>query len=255
MTAMVLVVRAAADDLEQRAIWARSRVRLAPATLPGWTLVDVGGVDQAGLERVAAEVTALGPGLLLVVGEWRTAVQLWADGRRRTSVGWTTGELNGLDEGDATAVAAELGRWLGVDPRALLLTLRSPATPDRGWRALTTALGVPVPSGFPHRGASALDSEHARTLERRGLLDAIAEDGSSGPLPPTADRTPDPWWRLGARVLLLVAFVAGIVWALAQEHPRVVSVAVLCLGVVALAVDVVRQVVLRRDARRRGVRS
>ena len=49
---------------KQRAIWARSRVRLGPSNPAEWTLVDVGGVDQAGLDGVAAEVTALGPGLL-----------------------------------------------------------------------------------------------------------------------------------------------------------------------------------------------
>jgi len=250
VTAMVLLVRAPGADVERRAIWARSRVRIAPSSLPDWTLVDVGSADQAALERVAEEVTKEGPAVLLVVAEWRSAVQLWAKGRRRASVAWTSGAVNGLDETEATAVAAELGTWLGADPRALTLMLRSPASPDHGWRALTTALGVPVPPGFPYRGAGALDSDRARTLERRSLLEAAAEDGTGGPLPSSPDRTPEPSWKLIGRALLLVGFVAGIGWALAQDSPRVVTVVSLGLGCLALGIDIVRQLGLRRAARR-----
>src|SRR5689334_21782261 len=124
---MILMVRAEPATLERRAVWALSTVRIAPAGVPGWALLDVGSDDQAALERVAEEVSAVGPGLLLVVGEWRSALQLWARGRRRATVGLTAGKVNGLDTKAARTTSAELERWLGVDPQRLLLVLRSPA--------------------------------------------------------------------------------------------------------------------------------
>lgn len=248
MTAMVLMVRADPADLERRAVWALSTVRIAPADVPGWTLVDVGSQDQAALERVAEEVSKAGPGLLLVVGEWRSALQLWARGRRRATVGWTAGKVNGLDAEAARVTAAELERWLGADPQPLLLVLRSPASPEDGWRALATALGLPVPAGFPYRGAGELDSDRARVLARRTLLEAAADDHASGHLPEHPDRTPEPGWRLAARVVLVLLFVSGIAWTLGREDPRYVTVVALVLAVVATVPEVVRQVGLRRRA-------
>ncbi|HET8767130.1 MAG TPA: hypothetical protein VFM86_07365, partial [Pedococcus sp.] len=238
MTAMVLMVRAAPADLERRAVWALSTVRIAPADAPGWTLVDVGSHDQAALERVAEEVTKVGPGLLLVVGEWRSALQLWARGRRRATVGWTAGRVNGLDAEASRSTAAELERWLGVDPQPLVLVLRSPASPEDGWQSLATVLGLPVPPGFPYRGAGELDSDRARVLERRTLLEAAADDHGSGQLPSAPDRTPEPAWRLAGRVLLVLVFVSGIAWTLSRDDPRYVTVVALALGTVASVPEV-----------------
>lgn len=243
---MVLMVRAAPADLERRAVWALSTVRIAPADAPGWTLVDVGSHDQAALERVAEEVTRVGPGLLLVVGEWRSALQLWARGRRRATVGWTAGKVNGLDAEASRSTAAELGRWLGVDPQPLLLLLRSPTSPEDGWRALTAALDLPVPPGFPYRGAGALDSDRARVLARRTLLEAAADDHGSGHLPSAPDRSPEPAWRLAGRIVLVLVFVSGIAWTLSRDDPRYVTVVALVLAIVASVPEVVRQVGLRR---------
>ncbi|GAB3440926.1 hypothetical protein GCM10027517_16130 [Phycicoccus ginsengisoli] len=240
------MVRAAPADLERRAVWALSTVRIAPSSVPGWTLVDVGSQDQAALERVAEEVSRAGPGLLLVVGEWRSALQLWARGRRRATVGWTAGKVNGVDAEVARVTAAELERWLGADPRPLVLLLRSPAYPDEGWRGLATALDLPVPPGFPYRGAGALDSAHAQVLERRTLLEAAADDHGSGHLPSAPDRSPEPAWRLAGRIVLVLVFVSGIAWTLGRDDPRYVTVVALVLATVASVPEVVRQVGLRR---------
>jgi hypothetical protein len=245
---MVLMVRAAPADLERRAVWALSTVRMAPAAVPGWTLVDVGSADQAALERVAEEVSKVGTGLLLVVGEWRSALQLWARGRRRATVGWTAGKVNGLDAGAARSTAAELERWLGADPQELLLVLRSPSSPEDGWRTLAAALDLPVPPGFPYRGAGELDSDRARVLERRTLVEAAADDHGSGLLPSAPDRSPEPAWRLAGRVLLVLVFVSGIAWTLSRDDPRYVTVVALVLATVASVPEVVRQVGLRRRA-------
>ena len=107
---MVLLVRAGAADLERPIVWARTRVRLVASEVPGWTLADVGESNQAALERVAEEVSAFGPALLVVVGDLRTGVQLWLGGSRRARVGWTSGEVNALPAAEAETLAASCAR-------------------------------------------------------------------------------------------------------------------------------------------------
>ena len=68
MTSMVLLVRATVAELQRPVRWARTGVRLLDSELAGWTLADVGEPNQAALERVAEESSAIGPALLVVMG-------------------------------------------------------------------------------------------------------------------------------------------------------------------------------------------
>ncbi|WP_156996593.1 hypothetical protein [Knoellia aerolata] len=69
---MILLVRATAAELQRPVTWARTRVRLVDSDVAGWALADVGEPNQSALERVAEEASALGPALLLVLGDLRT---------------------------------------------------------------------------------------------------------------------------------------------------------------------------------------
>ncbi|MDT0212853.1 hypothetical protein Q9R29_03045 [Rothia sp. ARF10] len=175
MTAMVLCVRAPLAELQRPVLWARTRVRLVESERPGWCLADVGEPNQAALERVAEEASAFGPALLVVVGDLRTAVQLWAGGRRTARVGWTSGEVNALPAADAEVVATAFALALGVDPGPVGRVLLEATSPDRSLRALLTALSAPaVPLGRHRSGP--LDSERTTEVRRHGILEATVED-------------------------------------------------------------------------------
>ena len=176
MTSMVLLVRAPAAELRRPVVWARTRVRLVDSDVAGWTVADVGEPNQAALERVAAEASAVGPALLLVVGELRTGVQLWRGGERRARVGWTSGEVNALASAPAEALARAFATELGVDAGPVARVLREATTPDRAHRALLTALGAPVPSHFGRHRAGPLDSDRTTEVPRHGILDAVVHE-------------------------------------------------------------------------------
>ncbi|MFC7490862.1 MULTISPECIES: hypothetical protein [unclassified Knoellia] len=176
MTSMILLVRATAAELQRPVIWARTRVRLVDSEQAGWTIADVGAPNQAALERVAEEVSAFGPALLLVVGELRTGVQLWHGGRRRARVGWTSGEVNALSAADAETMATLFASALGVDPGPVARALREATSPDRSFRALMSALAAPVPSHFGRHRSGPLDSERTTVVERHGIVEAMVED-------------------------------------------------------------------------------
>ncbi len=173
---MLLLVRARAVDLQRPVIWARTRVRLVDSERPGWALADVGAPNQAALERVAEEVSAFGPAVLLVVGELRTGVQLWVDGHLRARVGWSSGAVNAVPAADAEALASAFAAPLEVDAGPVARVLREATTPDRTYRALMTALAVPVPSHFGRHRSGPLDSERTTEVRRHGILDAMFEE-------------------------------------------------------------------------------
>lgn len=143
---------------------------------PGWTIADVVKPNQAALERVAEEVSALGPALLLVVGDLRTGVQLWHGGRRRTQVGWTSGEVNALPAAEAESVATLFATALGVDPGPVARALLEATSPDRSLRALMSALVAPLPSHFGRHRSGPLDCERTTVVERHGIVAAMIED-------------------------------------------------------------------------------
>ena len=173
---MVLLVRAGVAELGRPVVWARTRVRLVDSDVGGWSVVDVGTPNQAALERVAEEVSAFGPALLLVIGELRTGVQLWHHGRRLARVGWSAGEVNALPAEQADGLAEAFGAALGVDRGRVARVLREATTPDRAARALVAALGAPVPSSFGRHRSGPLDSDRAVEVPRHGILDAMAEE-------------------------------------------------------------------------------
>ncbi|MFC7485900.1 hypothetical protein ACOCJ7_05175 [Knoellia sp. CPCC 206453] len=176
MTSMVLLVRATAAELQRPVIWARTRVRLVDSERAGWTIADVGEPNQAALERVAEEVSALGPALLLVVGDLRTGVQLWQEGQRRARVGWTSGEVNTLPSREAEAIASAFASALDVDSGPVARVLREATNPDRTRRAFMAALRAPVPSHFGRHSSGPLDSERTTDVRRHGILDAAVEE-------------------------------------------------------------------------------
>ena len=173
---MVLLVRATAAELQRPVIWARTRVRLIDSERAGWTIADVGTPNQAALERVAEEVSAFGPALLLVVGDLRTGVQLWQKGRVSARVGWTSGEVNALPPDEAEAIATEFASALDVDSGPVARVLREATSPDRARRAFLAALLVPVPSHFGQHRSGPLDSERTTDVRRHGILDAAVEE-------------------------------------------------------------------------------
>lgn len=173
---MVLLVRASAAELQRPVVWARTRVRLVDSERPGWSLVDVGEPHQAALERVAEEASALGPALLVVVGDLRTGVQLWQGGRRTARVGWTSGEVNALPAADARAVSSQLASALEVDAAPVARVLGEATSPDRALRALMTALGAPLPGQLSRHRRGPLDSDRTTDLRRRGILEATVEE-------------------------------------------------------------------------------
>lgn len=173
---MVLLVRATAAELQRPVIWARTRVRLLDSEQSGWTIADVGEPNQAALERLAEEASAFGPALLLVVGELRTGVQLWHQGRRQARVGLTSGEVNALSPEAAQAIASEFASALGVDSGRVTRVLQEATTPDRAFRALMTTLAAPVPSHFGRHRSGPLDSERTTLVPRHGILDAMTEE-------------------------------------------------------------------------------
>lgn len=176
MTSMVLLVRATVAELQRPVRWARTRVRLLDSELAGWTLADVGEPNQAALERVAEESSAIGPALLVVVGELRTGVQLWQDGVRRARVGWSSGEVNAMPPADAATVAAVFAEALGVDPGPVARALREATGPDRAFRGLMTALGAPVPAHLGRHRTGPLDSERTTQVRRHGIIEAMVEE-------------------------------------------------------------------------------
>lgn len=252
---MLLAVRAPAADLEKNATWARSRVRLAPSSSPEWTWLDVGSLDHDAMERLAESASRDAPGLLLVVGEWRSALHLWMKAEKRASVAWTVGEANGLDADEAAAVAQEFRQALGTDPRTLLLLLRSASNPDQGWRSLTSAVGMPLPEHFPRLGSGTLDSDSARVLERRDLFNLILEDVGEGDLQSAPHHTPDPTWKFAGQILLLVLMCTGLGWLLTVGTVRVIHLVLLPLGILGTGASVIHQVALRRAARRTAMDS
>lgn len=173
---MVLLVRASVAELQRPVVWARTRVRLVDSEQPGWCLADVGEPHQVALERVAEEVSAFGPALLVVVGDLRTGVQLWGGGVRRARVGWTSGDVNALPAAEAEALALAFGSSLGVDTAPIARVLGQATSPDRALRALMTALGAPVPAQLGRHRRGPLDSERATDLRRRGILEAAVEE-------------------------------------------------------------------------------
>ena len=173
---MVLLVRAGAADLKRPVVWARTRVRLVASEVPGWTLADVGESNQAALERVAQEVSAFGPALLVVVGGLRTGVQLWQGGSRRARVGWTSGEVNALPAAEAETLAEAFASALDVDAGPVARVLREATSPDHALRALVTALGAPLPAQLSRHRRGPLDSERTTDLRRRGILEATVEE-------------------------------------------------------------------------------
>lgn len=173
---MVLLVRASAAQLRRPVVWARTRVRVVDSDRPGWALVDVGAPNQPALERVAEEASALGPALLVVVGDLRTGVQLWQGGRVLARVGWTSGEVNAMPTADTDRAARAFASALGVEPGPVARVLREATTPDRALRNLMTALGAPVPSHFGRHRSGPLDSERATEVPRHGILEAVVED-------------------------------------------------------------------------------
>lgn len=173
---MVLLVRAGAVDLERPIVWARTRVRLVASEVPGWTLADVGESNQAALERVAEEVSAFGPALLVVVGDLRTGVQLWQGGERRARIGWTSGEVNALAPPEAEALGAVFGSVLGIGTGPVARVLREATSPDRALRALMTALGAPLPTQLARHRRGPLDSDRTTEVRRRGILEAAVEE-------------------------------------------------------------------------------
>lgn len=231
MSGLLLAVAGEQNEVEHRVIWARAAVRIAPAEQPGWLLLDVAGADQGGLERVAEEVTTPGPGVLVVVAEWRTAVQVWADGRRLLTVDWVVGEVNGRDLAEAQRVADALAPWFAVDRQAMIHLLRSPVPADRGWREFVRLLAVPVPAAFPEGGNGSLETPAARVLERRSFLDAMDQD-SRLPVPSAPDRDPEPAWKLVGRGLLVLVWVGLVVWAAATG--RVLLMVGSTLGLIGL---------------------
>ena len=172
---MVLCVRAPVAELQRPVVWARTRVRLVESERPDWCLVDVGEPNQAALERVAEEVSAFGPALLVVVGDLRTGVQLWAGGHRRVRVGWASGEVGSMPPDEAEAAAAELASALQVDAAPVARVLREATSPDRALRALLTALSAPAVTLGRHRSGP-LDSERTTEVRRRGILEATVEE-------------------------------------------------------------------------------
>jgi len=172
---MVLCVRAPLAELQRPVVWARTRVRLVESERPGWCLVDVGEANQAALERVAEEASAVGPALLVVVGDLRTGVQLWTGGRRTARVGWTSGEVNAMPTADAEVAARAFASALGVGPGPVARVLREATTPDRALRALLTALSAPGVTLGRHRSGP-LDSERTTDVRRRTILEAAVED-------------------------------------------------------------------------------
>lgn len=176
MTSMVLLVRAGVAALRRPVTWARTRVRLVDSEVAGWSVVDVGEPNQTALERVAEEVSDVGPALLLVVGELRTGVQLWHGGQRLARVGWTAGEVNALSAMEANTSAEVFGVALGVDPGPVARALREATTPDRAARTLMTSLGAPVPGQLGRHRRGPLDSDRAVEVPRHGILDAVVED-------------------------------------------------------------------------------
>lgn len=176
MTSMVLLVRAPSAELRRPVVWARTRVRLVDSDVAGWTLADVGEPNQAALERVAEEVSAVGPALLAVVGELRTGVQLWHHGARAARVGWTSGEVNTLAAAEAEALAAAFATPLGADAGHVARVLREATSPDRASRAFLAALGAPVPSHLGRHRTGPLDSERATEVRRHGILEAVTEE-------------------------------------------------------------------------------
>lgn len=173
---MILLVRASAAALQRPVVWARTRVRLVDSEAPGWTLADVGEPNQAALERVAEEVSAFGPALLVVVGDLRTGVQLWQGGSRRARVGWTSGEVNALAPAEAETLAAAFASALDVGPDPVARVLREATSPDRAMRGLMTALGAPLPAQLAQHRRGPLDSERTTDLRRRGILEATVEE-------------------------------------------------------------------------------
>ena len=173
---MILLVRASAADLQRPVVWARTRVRLVDSESPGWTLADVGEPNQAALERVAEEVSGVGPALLVVVGDLRTGVQLWQGGSRRARVGWTSGEVNALAPAEAGTLAATFASALDVDPDPVARVLREATDTDRTLRALMAALGAPFPTQLARHRRGPLDSERTTDLRRRGILEATVEE-------------------------------------------------------------------------------
>ncbi|MEO7267906.1 MAG: hypothetical protein ABIW49_01715 [Knoellia sp.] len=173
---MVLLVRATAAELQRPVIWARTRVRMVDSERAGWTIADVGRPNQAALERVAEEVSAFGPALLLVVGDLRTGVQLWQKGRLSARVGWTSGEVNTLPPTEAGTIATVFASALDVDSGPVARVLREATNPDRARRAFMAALLAPVPSHFGQHSSGPLDSERTTDVPRHGILDATVEE-------------------------------------------------------------------------------
>lgn len=169
---MVLLVRAEAAELRRPVVWARTRVRIVDGDRPGWSLIDVAEPNQAPLERVAEEVSAFGPALLVVVADLRTGVQLWQGGSRTARVGWSSGEVNALPDAEAGATGTVLAAALAVDPGPVVRTLRGATSPDRALRALMTALGAPLPSHFGRHRSGPLDSERTTHVTRHGIVEA-----------------------------------------------------------------------------------
>ncbi|WP_353951540.1 hypothetical protein V6K52_18220 [Knoellia sp. S7-12] len=173
---MILLVRAPSAELQRPVIWARTGVRLVDSERAGWTIADVGEPNQAALERVAEEVSAFGPALLLVVGDLRTGVQLWLGGQRRARVGWSSGEVNALPAAEAKAIASLFASAMEVDSGPVARILREATTPDRARRAFMAALLAPVPSHFGRHGSGPLDSERTTVVPRHGIIDAMVDE-------------------------------------------------------------------------------
>lgn len=252
MIRQVLAVAGHPERVARAVVWARTPVRVAPATTPGWTWVapDPGTAGTPPMGKVADEASAAGTAVLVTVTPQRSEVQVWRDEKQVGVLGVDTGRVRTLDHGDAVGLARRMLAVLPrADERAVVAVLRAPGTPRQAWRALVEALGVPLPSTTPGPEWSLEGAPDVVTVSASTLREAGRVAGREAPLSPVPETEPEAWWRSVLRVVAILVVVGLVAFQLASGEPRVFAVVGAVVAVLWL-VPGLRTAVRRSRARR-----